>query len=266
MRNTTTALSTHLKRCFLQTRTRRPIVLLQKCFDEARHGFARTFCDLHCIREAVRKGDEAILRAVEEAVEVIGKNTQILLEHYVGGESGSLVQEGTEIRRGLAAQLAELMATAQEAAERAVRSFAGRWRSVEGGNASESLASLRAMAKDTSELHATVMLVKGQRFSKVEEVQRNALETAQVHELGLYRHTARRGKMVQRWFKQHWQNKFSMLDEFQDLSVAQAMQTFDTSWWEIRRELDAYLEAATEQARVMSSAVDALRGQSSAIR
>ena len=89
-----------------------------------------------------------------------------------------------------------------------------------------------------------------------------------------------------------------MLDEFQDLSLAQAMQTFDTSWWEIRRELDAhlgrrkppasyskgpnkqtpgarapttrsltrYLDAATEQARAMSSAVDALRGQSSAIR
>ncbi|CAE7846957.1 ath [Symbiodinium microadriaticum] len=242
------------------------------------HGFARTFCDLHCIRDAVRKGDDAILRAVEEAVEIIGKNTQILLEHYVGGESGSLVQEGTEIRRGLAAQLAELMATAQEAAlqprasqaaERAVRSFAGRWRSVEGGNASESLASLKAMAKDASELHATVMLVKGQRLSQVEEVQRNALETAsrtndflkaKVHDLGRYHQTARRGKMVQRWFKQHWQNKFSMLDEFQDLSLAQAMQTFDTSWWEIRRELDAYLDAATEQARAMSSAVDALRG------
>ncbi|CAJ1436066.1 unnamed protein product [Effrenium voratum] len=46
------------------------------------HGFARTFCDLHCIRDAVRKGNDAILRAMEEAVEVIGKNTQILLEHY----------------------------------------------------------------------------------------------------------------------------------------------------------------------------------------
>ncbi|CAK9016359.1 Uncharacterized protein SCF082_LOCUS13144 [Durusdinium trenchii] len=46
------------------------------------HGFARTFCDLHCIRDAVRKGDDAILRALEEAVEIIGKNTQLLLEHY----------------------------------------------------------------------------------------------------------------------------------------------------------------------------------------
>ncbi|CAE7177294.1 unnamed protein product, partial [Symbiodinium microadriaticum] len=52
------------------------------------HGFARTFCDLHCIRDAVRKGDDAILRALEEAVEIVGKNTQILLEHYVGEESG----------------------------------------------------------------------------------------------------------------------------------------------------------------------------------
>ena len=72
-----------------------------------------------------------------------------------------------------------------------------------GGNASESLASLKAMAKDASELHATafppasarlqlllwlplaqseVMLVKGQRLSQVEEVQRNALETASPNE------------------------------------------------------------------------------------
>ena len=28
------------------------------------------------------KGDDAILRALEEAVEIVGKNTQILLEHY----------------------------------------------------------------------------------------------------------------------------------------------------------------------------------------
>ncbi|CAE7225543.1 unnamed protein product, partial [Symbiodinium natans] len=52
------------------------------------HGFARTFCDLHCIRDAVRKGDDAILRALEEAVEIVGKNTQILLEHYVGEKPG----------------------------------------------------------------------------------------------------------------------------------------------------------------------------------
>ena len=39
--------------------------------------------------------------------------------------------------------------------------------------------------------------------------------------------------------------RFSMLDEFQELSVAQAMQTFDTSWWEIRRKLDAHLSSRT---------------------
>ena len=32
---------------------------------------------------APRKGDDAILRALEEAVEIVGKNTQLLLEYYV---------------------------------------------------------------------------------------------------------------------------------------------------------------------------------------
>lgn len=34
-------------------------------------------------KAVARKGDDAILRALEEAVEVIGKNTQLLLEHFV---------------------------------------------------------------------------------------------------------------------------------------------------------------------------------------
>ncbi|CAE7209564.1 unnamed protein product [Symbiodinium sp. CCMP2592] len=50
--------------------------------DPLQLGFARSFCDLHCIRDAVRKGDDAILRALEHALSVVGQNTQLLLEHY----------------------------------------------------------------------------------------------------------------------------------------------------------------------------------------
>ncbi|CAE7198990.1 unnamed protein product [Symbiodinium natans] len=54
-------------------------------------GFARVFCDLHCIRDSVRKGDNAILRAIEGAVDVVGQNTQLLLEHYVARLSFSIM-------------------------------------------------------------------------------------------------------------------------------------------------------------------------------
>ncbi|CAE7220774.1 unnamed protein product [Symbiodinium natans] len=239
------------------------------------HGFARTFCDLHCIRDAVRKGDDAILRALEEAVEIIGKNTQLLLEHYVGEESGSLlVEEASKIRRGLATQFQELRAVAQEAAletraslagARAIKAFAGRWRHQ--GNVS-GLASLHTMAGEVAQLHSTVTAVSSQKLSRVEEMQQNSLETvaymnkflkARAHVLGLYHQTASRAKTAQTWFKQHWTNKMSVLDELRDASVAQALETFDTMWWQVRRKLDAYLDAADDHTRAMSHAVDSLR-------
>eukprot|EP00928_Gymnodinium_smaydae_P001412 TRINITY_DN10523_c1_g1_i4.p1 TRINITY_DN10523_c1_g1~~TRINITY_DN10523_c1_g1_i4.p1 ORF type:complete len:1895 (+),score=391.40 TRINITY_DN10523_c1_g1_i4:76-5760(+) len=48
------------------------------------HFAARTFCDLHCIRDAVTSGDKATLTSLEKAVDVIGQNTQILMEHFTG--------------------------------------------------------------------------------------------------------------------------------------------------------------------------------------
>ncbi|CAE7237068.1 unnamed protein product, partial [Symbiodinium sp. CCMP2456] len=130
------------------------------------------------------KGDDAILRALEEAVEIVGKNTQILLEHYVGEESGvSLGEQAAALRRGVAAQLSELTAVAQEAslepraslaAERAVRSFAGRWRTPPAG----ANASLRMLSDDVSDLHVAVMAVSGRKLSMVEEVQQGSLQMA----------------------------------------------------------------------------------------
>mmetsp|Transcript_18412 Transcript_18412/g.45827 ORF Transcript_18412/g.45827 Transcript_18412/m.45827 type:complete len:2629 (-) Transcript_18412:138-8024(-) len=49
------------------------------------HGLSRIFCDLHCIRDAVKAGDKAILKSLENAVGVVGKNTDLLMEYYTGG-------------------------------------------------------------------------------------------------------------------------------------------------------------------------------------
>jgi hypothetical protein len=48
------------------------------------HGLSRIFCDLHCIRDAVKTGDQAILKSLEDAVRVVGENTNLLLEYYSG--------------------------------------------------------------------------------------------------------------------------------------------------------------------------------------
>ena len=86
--------------------------------------------------------------------------------------------------------------------------------------------------------------------------------------------------------------RMSVLDELRDASVAQALETFDTMWWLIRRQLDAclcsiegrrlrlktpiptpdvqssllrYLDAADDHTRAMSHAVEALRSCSTRI-
>jgi len=52
--------------------------------DWAIHGLARTFCDLHCIRDAVKKGNKLMVDSVAGSVEVLNMNMQALFSHYLG--------------------------------------------------------------------------------------------------------------------------------------------------------------------------------------
>jgi len=52
--------------------------------DEARMANARMFCDLHCIRDAVKAGNEAILGSLSNAVDVLGRNMDMLMNYYTG--------------------------------------------------------------------------------------------------------------------------------------------------------------------------------------
>jgi len=169
------------------------------------------------------------------------------------------------------AQEAHLEPRASLAAERAVRSFAGRWRTPPAG----ANASLRMLSDDVSDLHVAVMAVSGRKLSMVEEVQQGSLQMAasmndylkaKAHVLGLYHETAGKGKRVQRWLKHHLTKKLSVMTEFQEARVGQALETFDSMWWGIRRKLDGYLEAAGEHTQATQRAVEALRGYTSQCR
>ena len=47
--------------------------------NSVQHGLALIFCDLHCIRDAVRKGNDAILKSLEDATAVTGENMSEVL-------------------------------------------------------------------------------------------------------------------------------------------------------------------------------------------
>lgn len=68
----------------------------------------RMFCDLHCIRNAVKTGDASILSQLETVSETISNNTRRLFEFYLSEDQGaSLVQSQSELVNGIAHSLLE---------------------------------------------------------------------------------------------------------------------------------------------------------------
>jgi hypothetical protein len=58
---------------------------------DSKSAFARIFCDMYCIKDAVKQGDQAILVNLENAVSVLNQNFDSLLEYYTGGIADKLI-------------------------------------------------------------------------------------------------------------------------------------------------------------------------------
>merc|ERR1719502_1984158 len=62
--------------------------------------FDRIFCDLHCIKDAVKAGDQAILKTLEKAVHIMGRNMDMLLEYHVGSAKDEILDAIDQINGG----------------------------------------------------------------------------------------------------------------------------------------------------------------------
>jgi len=219
-------------------------------------GLARTFCDLHCIRDAVKKGNEAILESLENVVDIVGQNTQLLFEHYLGSSEGAvgLLQNSDRVvRQGIQAGMAEIQSMVRDnsfdkrstvATTRALQNFAGRWkgRKPEGGNISTNL---MALALDVKQLHATASGSK-RKASAAEDIQQSTLRYADTLQ-SLLKDKARTLGVYSKHSKMHaaWKLKSKdILAELQDQATQEALQFLDSSWWQFRADFDEYLGAA----------------------
>jgi hypothetical protein len=256
------------------------------------HGLARTFCDLHCIRDAVRQGDAAILQGLEGAVEIVGKNTQLLLEHYVGDpeerkeqKESSLLQE-REAVRGLRGNLGEIMSMAQTTAfqpsasraiERAARRFSEKLKQHQvslaavSSNKTASLAHLNVWAEDVHQLKDMLATAtqQGLQLTQTEEVQRNTMQSiALMNErlkskdrlLGIYQVRAHHGRRHQ---TELMVTTADVLAELREESVAASLQSMDAIWWQLRTDFDTYLDAALKQNSAMEGALTMLESYTS---
>jgi len=253
--------------------------------NSAQYSMARMFCDLHCIRDAVRQGDAAILDGLEGAVEVMGKNTQLLLDYYVGDlkpQDNSFLEERAAIQ-GLRASLAETMSIAQEAAleprashamQRAVHRFSAKWQDlalVDGaGNLS---AHVSAMSEDAQKLNNMLKMASQERVSQTDEVRLGTVQFAGImneylqqksHVLGMYQSGAKRGRLYQRWLGSKWHPESpDVLAELKDESTSRTLHSMDSIWWRLRSEFDNYLDASQQQVEAMKSAVTLLESYTS---
>jgi len=67
---------------------------------------------LHCIRDAVKKGDEAILHSLSDIVDILNSNMKALFQHYMdedGPQGATVLMQGVQM---MTAGFAELEAVA----------------------------------------------------------------------------------------------------------------------------------------------------------
>jgi len=64
--------------------------------DGVRIALSRIMCDLHCVRNVVVQGNNAVLDSLEGAVNVLDNNTKLMLDYYTGLILDQLNTEGSE--------------------------------------------------------------------------------------------------------------------------------------------------------------------------
>eukprot|EP00928_Gymnodinium_smaydae_P037786 TRINITY_DN26188_c0_g6_i1.p1 TRINITY_DN26188_c0_g6~~TRINITY_DN26188_c0_g6_i1.p1 ORF type:complete len:2649 (+),score=321.37 TRINITY_DN26188_c0_g6_i1:44-7948(+) len=261
-------------------------------------GLQRIFCDLHCIRDTVKAGDSAILKSLTEAVETIGKNTQLLVEHYTGvmtdkfDDLSDQVKEVAKpkllqvksMRDSIGNMLTEMRASVATrplgssslaSVARAISQFSLslKHRDVIRSN-STMLEKMEDMHERTSVLHATIQhesqnvvpLANSAAQQTAQYAHKmNALFLSQTQMLGVYTQSSIEAKYAQRELRSRWEARASdVVQELQDEAMQSMLLELDESWWSVRSSMDRYLTSAQEQATAFQGALGALEGYTSA--
>jgi len=257
--------------------------------DPIQAGLDRLFCDVHCVRDAVVRGDRAILRNMKSATEVTNNNVKKMAEWSVAAnraETGWLAAklDTTEERLSIRIQLVQdALATqntaalqeAQEVSSSMLRELAGF------ADAASVNTMSRRVAVDALEEYLRGMPLKGEvntssastalrqlevlhaklstvgRTSKMKVLalnfQREAanlqiLAKKQLEILGVYRDHSN----LTRGTVRTWQ------DATRQQELRNALVQVDFLWWQLRSNLDAYLEVAELQTKALVSALSAI--------
>ena len=258
------------------------------------HGLARMFCDLHCIRDAVKTGDAAILSSLQRATEVINNNTNRLLEFYLsedqGADTGVLLESQKVIVEGMSKSFVEMRQMLQthlhpmaaSATTRSINTFLASTAvepkpdiitSHSSRNVSNLSFQLDHLASKVTTLHSTLThTLSSHKLTASQSVSDRTGEyvttmmqvvKAKAHTLGIHKHAALKSKERQHWLRSHSTTSvkellLEMQDEFHEDTMKLAMDSIDKTWWMLRSKMDMYFDVMEEYWGAFKSALVAL--------
>lgn len=253
--------------------------------DPLQTGLARLFCDIHCVRDAVIRGDRTINRNLQKATDITNRNLQKFTEwsvdsmmsqtdwlaekiDYVDTKLGikidALKQQPKDFLLQAKGQAAGMMQELQGWGEQASRTTASKAAarralaefvaSLPTPGATSNVSVVVDTLAQVEKLHSTLALVgrAGQGDTPnvlLEQGVRHMQQTArqQLEILGQYRYHGA-------------QAKAGVRATAESRAKRQALVEMDKVWWQLREELDGYLDAAEEQVQAFQGAFAELKG------
>jgi hypothetical protein len=256
-------------------------------------GFARVFCDMHCIRDAVIEGDKNLRSNLEAATKVTNTNMERLDEYYgavVSEEIRELqysVDEAAKsnedaaaalvVKRGpeamktrignmlheMRAMAASPMSTSgTESVYRAVDAFHDKAMNL--AQLSEkpmlnasALSVLSEMEQHISDLHGHMTAASKPHVSKLATVANSVGQRAAQMQVMMQQNVARLG---------NWRRNAQGIRQRQNALAVErgqrkggiVLMEFDKLWWDAHRRFDEYLDASDAESAAISSSLKAL--------
>ncbi|CAK9012016.1 Uncharacterized protein SCF082_LOCUS11344 [Durusdinium trenchii] len=237
--------------------------------------------DIQNFRDAVKKGDAAILTGLESVAETISNNTRKLFEFYLGQDQGgsdnpNLIVQGMtrsldEMKQMVqSAQMHPLEATATT---RTINTFLAHARSTGNSdlNASNLSSHLGHMSSRVQKLRALVSETTSRKLTSSQYTAVNVAEyvksmtevmRSKAHTLGVFHHRAVKSKEKHHWLHKHAAEKSAedILAEAQEDSIMLSLSSIDKTWWQLRATFDLYFADTEDYLGAFKNALVALDG------
>jgi len=251
--------------------------------------FSRIFCDLHCIRNAVKQGDVAILGSIKKSFDVMTENNQMLFEHYTQTVLDKMdtmkpkkasLEQISEMKDGIHRMLVDMHQVASgltfDAPSKAsiLRALNKLSACSSQGSPGNITGHFMDLIKMTSNVQSLLDTAKDESLSgaaavahRVGEVAGHMLEVSKQRNqmLGVFNQAGSISKQRQNWLWQRAAHRPHDDDalELDRMGTQNVLLTLDKTWWNIRTSIDGYLDAAVMQANKFTDLVTVMNAYTS---